>query len=117
MSVTLVQIIDPAQGANQFETPNNGFRFVGAKFQLTGTSGSFSGDANNDANLVGSDGQTYTADFSSIAGCTNFNDGEYNVTTGTSSTGCVTFQVPQNVKVTSVQWGGEFGATPATWTP
>jgi len=117
MGVTLVQIIDPAPGANEFATPNNGSRFVGAKFKITGQSGTFSDDANNDAVIVGSDGQSYTADFDDIAGCTNFNGGDFTVTPGASSTGCVTFQVPQNVKVASVEWGGEFGGTPATWTP
>jgi hypothetical protein len=80
-------------------------------------SGTFSSDANNEAVLVGSDGQTYTAAFDEIAGCTNFNAGEFTVTSGSSSTGCVTFQVPQNGKVASVQWGGGLGGTPATWTP
>lgn len=117
MNVALVQIVDPAQGANEFETPNNGFRFVGAKFKITGQSGTFSDDANNDAVIVGSDGQSYTADFDDIAGCTNFNDGDFAVTPGDSSTGCVTFQLPQNVKVASVQWGGELGGTPASWNP
>lgn len=117
MSVTLTQIIDPAQGSDQFNTPNNGFRFVGAKFEITGVSGTFNNDANSDTVIVGSDGQSYTPDFDSIAGCTNFNHGEFTVTPGVSSTGCVTFQVPQSVQVASVQWGGGFGGNPATWTP
>ena len=33
MSVTLTQVIDPAQGADQFTTPDNGNRFVGAVFR------------------------------------------------------------------------------------
>lgn len=105
MAVALTQIIDPAQGANQVATPNNGFRFVGAKFTITGKSGTFNDDANNDAVVVGSDNQSYTADFDDIAGCTNFKDGDFTVTPGTSTTGCVVFQVPQNVQVASVQWG------------
>jgi hypothetical protein len=116
MSVTLTQVIDPAQGANEFDTPDNGNRFVGAKFKIAGISGSFSDDANSDAVVIGSDGQSYTPDFSDIAGCTNFNAGGFSVSPGTSATGCVAFQVPQGVTVASVQWGGAFGGTPATWT-
>ena len=80
MTVTLTKAIDPAQGADQYTTPNNGFRFVGAVFTLSGVSGTFSDDANSDATLVGSNGQSYTADFRSIAGVTNFNSGLYNLT-------------------------------------
>jgi hypothetical protein len=118
MSVTLTKVIDPAQGADQYTTPNNGFRFVGAVFTLSGVSGTFSDDANNDATVVGSNGQSYTADFNSIAGVTNFNNGEYNLTPGVRSVGAVTFQVPAGVSVSAIQWSGSggFGGAPATWT-
>jgi hypothetical protein len=116
MTVTLTQVIDPAQGADQYTTPDNGKRFVGAVFTLKGISGTFSDDANSDAVVVGANGQSYTPDFSSIAGVTNFNHGEFNLTPGTTSIGAVTFQVPDGVKVASVQWSGSiFGGPPATW--
>lgn len=116
MEVTLTQIIDPAKPANEFGTPDNGNRFVGAKFSIKGISGEFSDDANTDAVLIGSDGQTYQPDFNDIAGCTNFNAGSYSVSPGQTTIGCVVFQVPERVQVQSIQWGGGFGATPATWT-
>ena len=117
MSVTLTKVIDPAPGADQFTTPGNGNRFVAAVFTITGISGTFSDDANNDATLVGSNGQTYTADFDSIAGYTNFNNGLYNVSAGENSVGAVTFQVPLTVKVTKIEWSanGGFGGAPAEW--
>jgi hypothetical protein len=110
-------VIDPAQGADQFTTPDNGNRFVGAVFTITGTSGTLSDDANNDATLIGSNGQTYTADFDSIAGYTNFNNGEYNVSAGENSAGAVTFQLPLTVNVTKIEWSanGGFGGAPAEW--
>jgi hypothetical protein len=117
MTVTLTKMIDPAQGADQFTTPDNGNRFVGAVFTITGISGTLSDDANNDATLIGANGQTYTADFDSIAGYTNFNNGEYNVSAGENSVGAVTFQVPLTVKVTKIEWSanGGFGGAPAEW--
>jgi hypothetical protein len=117
MSVTLTKVIDPVQGADQFTTPDSGNRFVGAVFTISGVSGRFSDDANNDATVIGSNGQTYTADFDSIAGYTNFNDGEYNVSAGENSVGAVTFQVPLTVKVTKIEWSanGGFGGAPAEW--
>jgi hypothetical protein len=111
--VTLTKIIDPAQGADQFTTPDAGNRFVGAVFTIKAISGSPQDeDANSDAVLVGSNGQSYTADFSSIAGYTNFSNGEIRVAQGESSTGAVTFQVPDGVKVAKVQWtpGGILGS-------
>lgn len=117
ISVALTRVIDPAQGSDQFTTPDNGNRFVGAVFKIMGLSGTFSDDANNDATLIGSNGQTYSADFNSIAGYTNFNSGEYNVSAGEKSVGAVTFQVPIAVKVAKIEWSanGGFGGAPAEW--
>lgn len=112
--VTLDKIIDPAHGADQFTTPDNGKRFVGAVFTILAVNGSPSDeDANSDAVIVGSNGQTYTADFSSIAGYTNFSSGQINVAKGEQTTGAVTFQLPTGVKVSKVQWtpAGGFGNT------
>jgi hypothetical protein len=112
--VTLVKVIDPAQGATSFDTPQGGKHFVGAVFMITAVKGSPQNeDADSDAALVGSDGQTYTADFSSIAGYTDFNYGAIKVTQGESATGAVTFQVPNGVSVSRVQWspGGGLGTT------
>ena len=47
MTVTLTKMIDPAQGADQFSTPNNGYRFVGAVFTLDGVSGTFSDETDH----------------------------------------------------------------------
>jgi len=112
--VTLVKIIDPAQGATSFDTPKNGNHFVGAVFTIKALQGSPKDeDADTDAALVGSDGQTYTADFDSIAGYTDFNYGAIKVAQGDSATGAVTFQVPNGVTITKVQWspGGGIGTT------
>ena len=112
--VTLVKIIDPAQGADQFTTPDSGERFVGAVFTIKALSGSPQNeDANNDAAVVGSNGQTYTADLGDIAGYTNFSNGSINVAQGGTSTGAVVFQVPDGVKVREVQWtaASGFGST------
>jgi hypothetical protein len=115
--VYLTKVIDPARGADSFSTPDNGKRFVGAVFTIKGVSGTSTDDANSDANLVGSDGQTYTADFDSIAGYTNFNSGQFNVGPGAVSVGAVTFQVPMGVKVYEVQWNAAsgFGSASGTW--
>jgi hypothetical protein len=86
--VTLVKVIDPAQGAK-----------IKA---LTGSPQNE--DANTDAVLVGGNGQNYSADFGDIVGYTNFDSGAIRVAQGDTVTGSVAFQVPDGVTVSMVQW-------------
>lgn len=112
--VTLVKVIDPAPGADQFTTPDSGKRFVGAVFTIKALSGSPQDeDANNDAAVIGSNGQTYSADINDIAGYTNFDNGSIHVAQGETTTGAVTFQVPDGIKVMKIQWtaASGFGST------
>jgi hypothetical protein len=110
--VALVKIIDPAQGADEFSTPDSGKRFVGAVFKIKALKGSPQDeDANSDADLIGSDGQTYTFDINDIAGYTNFDNGTIHVAQDHTVKGSVVFQVPDGVKVAQVQWTpGYFGS-------
>lgn len=112
--VTLVKVIDPARGADQFSSPDGGKRFVGLVFRIKALTGSPQNeDANNDAVLVGSNRQNYSADFDGITGYTNFDSGTIHVAQGDTVTGSVTFQVPQGVTVSKVQWSAlsGFGST------
>ena len=115
MSVILTKVIDPAPGAGQATAPASGCRFVGAVFTITGISGTFSANANKNATLIGSNGQTYTADSHSIAGYTNFSNGEHTVSAGGRSVGAVTFQVPLTVKVAKIEWSSNRLRAPAEW--
>jgi hypothetical protein len=114
-NVTLQKIIDPAAGSDQFNQPDNGTRFVAAVFQVTGVSGTATDDTNSDASLTGSNQQVYEPNFNTIAGYTNFNGGDFNVTPGQSETGAVTFQVPSGVNVANIQWTVGFSNSTATW--
>ena len=108
--VTLVTVIDPAQGADQFSLPDTGKRFVGLVFRIKALTGSPQNeDANDDAVLVAGNGQTYPADFDDIAGYTNFDSGSIHVAQGDTVTGAVTFQVPDGVTVSKVQWSALSG--------
>ena len=112
--VTLTKVIDPATGENQFTVPDAGKRFVGLVFRVKALTGSpRDEDANNDAVVIGSNGQNYSADFAGIAGYTNFDRGAIRVSTGETVTGSVTFQLPKNMKISTVQWTAlsGFGST------
>ena len=111
------KIVDPAQSDNQYITPDNGTRFVGAVFTIRALSGAPQGeDANDCAAAIGSNGQSYSAQFYGITGYTNFDEGTIHVTQGETVTGAVVFQVPAGVKVSKVQWtsGNGYGST-AQW--
>jgi hypothetical protein len=116
--VTLVKVIDPAKGENQFAVPDAGKRFVGLVFRVKALTGSPKDeDANNDAVVIGSNAENYSADFDGIAGYTNFDHGLLHVSQGETVTGSVTFQVANGVTVSTVQWTAlsGFGST-VEWT-
>ena len=103
--ITLTKLIDPAQGADSYTTPNAGDRFVGTEFMIANRGTKIlSDDINSDVSVQGSNGQTYSPDFNSIAGCTNFNAGMFTITPNQVQSGCATFQIPTGVSVTQVQF-------------
>jgi hypothetical protein len=104
-----------ATGSDEFNQPDKGTRFVAAVFQITGVSGTATDDSNSDASLTGSNQQVYQANFSSIAGYTDFNSGDFNVTAGQSESGAVTFQVPSGVSVADIRWTVGIDNSAATW--
>jgi len=66
--------------------------------------------------VVGSDNQSYTPDFSSIAECTNYNSGSYSLVAAESVTGCTTFQIPTGVTIARVKYEPtSFGGTSGEW--
>ena len=118
--VTLIKVIDPARPTNQFNSADIGKRLVGAVFRIKAlTGGPKDEDANDDAVLVGGNGQNYEAKFDIIAGHTNFDSGAIHVTQGDTVTGSVTFQIPDGVAVSKVQWNtlSGFGSTVAWLVP
>ena len=112
LDVTLAQIIDPAT-SNQ-NAVLAGTRFVATELTIKNTSGAaLTGDADNDATIVGSDGQTYTPATFTVAECTNFDYGQYQLAAGESANGCVTFALPTGVTAAKFKFdtsGGSLGA-------
>ncbi len=115
LAVTLNSVIDPASGADQYTTPNAGYRFVAADIKIVNNgTAAFSDDANSDVTIIGSDNQTYTADFDSVSECTNFNSGQYTLAPGESATGCVVFQLPNTVTTAKVEFQTQSGLSTST---
>jgi hypothetical protein len=106
LSVTVSQIYDPATAANGSGLPGAGMRFVAVEMSLADVSGgSIAGDANYSTTVVGTDGKTYTADIGSVAQCTNFTVGTFQIEgTDTTTSGCVVFELPTAVSVQTINF-------------
>jgi hypothetical protein len=117
LAVTMTQIVDPATAANPYFTPNPGDRFVAVEMSLLNqSSATITDDANGDVTVIGTDSQAYTADFDSVAQCTNFSYGGFTLLPGTpSESGCVVFQLPNGVNVKAVQFSLDSYVDTARW--
>jgi hypothetical protein len=116
--VALVKLKKNAQPDNSFDAASAGKRLVGAEFKIKGIKGNSTDDANNDADLKGNNSEVYQPAFDGLAAGTNFNSGTFNVQAGAAETGWVSFEVPDHVKVSAIQWNPSsgFGGSTATWT-
>jgi len=117
LDVTLKKVIDPASGANSYSNPAKGSHFVGVKLRIHNTATtSYQNNANNETTITLSNGKKLHADYNPIADCGNFDNGQITLKAGASSTGCVTFQVPEAQKVTKIGYGNTvFPGRNADW--
>ncbi|HET8992122.1 MAG TPA: DUF4352 domain-containing protein [Candidatus Saccharimonadales bacterium] len=104
--VTLVQVLDPATGADQYTTPDAGNRFVGVQLRIKNTSTTAESIApDNDVTLFDTKGQSYSPDIAdSLANCQGFANGGPNLGPGESALGCETFQIPTTDTVAKVEF-------------
>lgn len=110
LGVELLRVEDPATPANSFESAPAGSRLVAVELSIWSFKGSQTDDANSTTAIQGSNGQVYSPSFDDVAGCTDFNYGTFNVTAGDPhEVGCVVFEVPDGVKVTTVTYTPQGG--------
>ncbi len=103
LSVTVTSVVDPATAGSGSGGPDAGYRFVAVQMNLANTSGgAIEGDVNYSTTVVGSDGATYHADFGTVAECTNFTYGLFDLPGNDSATGCVAFQLPTGVSIKTI---------------
>jgi hypothetical protein len=103
ITVTLLQIINPATVPNGWG--DAGKTYIATKLKITnaGTS-TIVGNTNSDVSMVGSDNQSYRADFATVTECKDFVDGWFLLAAGASTTGCVVFKFPQGVTPVKVNY-------------
>lgn len=104
LQVTVTALLDPAAPADEYSTPDAGNRLVSVRLRLSGRRGTVSDNVDyNGVVILGSNDQLYSP-FGQVAGCTDFDDGNYTVSPGEQITGCVTFEIPDSVQVRQVQF-------------
>jgi hypothetical protein len=113
--VTLISVSQTTTPDNSFDAASAGHHLAGAEFKITGLTGSSHDDANLDANVSGSNDQSYTASFSGLAAGTNFSDGDFTVAPGQTEVGYVSFELPNSVQVGDVTWDPNLDGAIATW--
>jgi hypothetical protein len=118
--VVVWRVFDPADLSSTVFEPHGRYVVV----QITVTNGgtqTLTGNANLNTTVIGSNNQTYTADFGGAAAldssnCTNFGYGNYVLAPYESSTGCVAFDLPLSVTPTAVRFAPFLGHSYGTWT-
>lgn len=105
LSVAASQVVDPATAASGSGLADAGYRFVAVELTLSDASGGeIEGDVNFSTTVVGSDNQTYSADFGNVAECSNPVFGLFTLLGGDNSSGCVVFELPTGVTVQTVSF-------------
>lgn len=109
LAVLISSIVDPATGAAGLG-PQDGTRLVAVTMTITNSgAAAVTGDVDNDASVIGSDGQTYRASFFPVTGCTNFNSGQYQLAPSEAAAGCATYQLPPGVSAAKVKYSPDSG--------
>ena len=103
ITVTLLQIINPATVPNGWADAGKTYMATKLKITNAGTS-TIVGNTNSDVSVVGSDNQSYRADFATVTECKDFVDGWFLLAAGASTTGCVVFKFPQGVTPVKVNY-------------
>ncbi|MGH3634134.1 MAG: DUF4352 domain-containing protein [Mycobacterium sp.] len=101
--MTLMQVINPATVPNGWGAA--GKTYIATKLTITnsGTS-TIVGNGNSDVSVVGSDDQSYSADFAVVTECKDFAYGWFLLAAGASKTGCVVFALPQGIAPVKVKY-------------
>jgi hypothetical protein len=114
MSVTVVKVMSNAAGTDYTSAPD-GDRLYAVQFRLKDTgSAAYSDSPGNGAEVTDSSGQSYDSALGdTVSGCVSFPATE-NIAPGASGLGCIVFEVPEQAKITAVQFTLDSGMGPQT---
>lgn len=115
--VTLLRVDQMAQPESDYLGANAGHHLAAAEFQVTAIDKTDE-NANNSATATGSNDQAYNSALTPVAAGTNFADGQILLQPGRTLVGWVSYELPNGVRITKVQWTPESGLSShaAEWT-
>lgn len=119
LAVHFEGLVDPATSATIYFSPYNGYRYVAVELSVTNLSAApLTNDPTSSTTITGSDGHTYVGIYDALSDCSNLAYANYTMAPQSNLTGCVVFELPLAIQVTSVQYSLSFGAVDeATWVP
>lgn len=103
IAVTLLQVINPATVPPGQGDVGKTYIATQLKISNPGTS-TIVGNSNSDVSVIGSDNQSYSADFAAVTECKDFAYGWFLLAAGASTTGCVVFGLPQGITPVKVKY-------------
>jgi Domain of unknown function (DUF4352) len=103
IAVTLERVIAPATVPAGWGDVGKTYIATQVKIANTGTS-TIVGNSNSDVSVVGSDDQSYRADFATVTECKDFAYGWFLLAAGSSTTGCVVFKLPRGITPVKVKY-------------
>lgn len=114
--VTLLSVDQQAQPDSEFSTAKVDHHLAAAEFRVTAIT-STDENANLNATVTGSNDQLYLSSSNGVTAGTNFASGQILLQPRSSLVGWVSFEVPNGVRVTRVQWtpSAGFSAHNAEW--
>ncbi|MFD0279733.1 DUF4352 domain-containing protein [Kitasatospora sp. NPDC127111] len=112
--VTLVKVVDNAEGADEFTHPADGKRFVAVQFRIKASGKKAYGDVPaNGAKVLDAQGQAFGTTVADTKAGPSFQV-PANIAPGESALGFVTFEVPKDAKLDKAQFGLDSGFAPQT---
>jgi hypothetical protein len=105
VDVTVVQVVDPTSGANQFNTPKAGNRWIAIQWRVT-NKGSAVVDRtpNHNSNVIDEQGQQFGSTYGETTAGPAFAS-SVQIPAGSSRLGFVTYEVPEASKIVDIQFG------------
>ena len=110
-----MKIVDPAKSGNEFFQPEQGFRYVGIRLRLENISEVVYNDSpSNGAVVVDTDDQGFDASFFDAV---EPSLGSLKIAPGDRRAGFITFEVPKNAKLRTLQFTlhSGFGPEAGEW--
>ncbi|MEV6210891.1 DUF4352 domain-containing protein [Kitasatospora sp. NPDC051914] len=111
--VTVVKIVDNAEGEDEFSKPADGKRFVAVQFRIKATGKAYSDAPSNSAKLLDNQGQSYDTSLYDTKAGQGFS-GSVNIAPGESGLGFLTFEVPKDAVLDKVQFTLDSGMADQT---